>query len=44
MNNDGKVSEEEWTKHHDAMSEYLDANKDEIGKSEVAKKKTEKNK
>jgi hypothetical protein len=29
MNNDGKVSEEEWTKHHDAMSEYLDANKDE---------------
>jgi uncharacterized low-complexity protein len=50
INKDGKVSKEEWTKHHDAMFEHLDANKDgfidkaEIGKGEVARKKTEKSK
>ena len=50
INKDGKVSKEEWTKHHDAMFEHLDANKDgfidkaEIGKGEMGKKKTEKSK
>ena len=45
INKDGKVSKEEWTKHHDAMFEHMDANKDgsidkaELGKGEIAKKK-----
>jgi uncharacterized low-complexity protein len=45
INKDGKVSKEEWAKHHDAMFEHLDVNKDgvidksEIGKGEMAKKK-----
>lgn len=45
INKDGKVTKEEWTKHHDAMFEHLDVNKDgvleqsEIGKGEMAKKK-----
>jgi len=44
-NKDGKVSKEEWSKHHDAMFEHMDANKDgfidkaELGKGEIAKKK-----
>lgn len=50
IDKDGKVSKEEWTKHHDAMFEHLDANKDglidkaEMGKGRIAKKKTEKSK
>lgn len=45
INKDGKVSKEEFTKHHDAMFEHMDANKDgfidksEMGKGEMAKKK-----
>ena len=45
INKDGKVSKDEWAKHHDAMFEHMDANKDgfidkaELGKGEVAKKK-----
>ncbi|MDO8438337.1 MAG: hypothetical protein Q7S69_09335 [Nitrosomonadaceae bacterium] len=45
INKDGKVSKEEFTKHHDAMFEHMDANKDgfideaELGKGEMAKKK-----
>ena len=45
LNKDGRVSKEEWSKHHDAMFEHMDANKDgfidksELGKGEVAKKK-----
>jgi uncharacterized low-complexity protein len=45
INKDGKVSKEEFTKHHDTMFEYMDANKDgfidkfEMGKGEMAKKK-----
>ena len=48
INKDGKVSKEEWTKHHDAMFEHMDANKDgfidkaEMEKGRMAKKKTEK--
>lgn len=44
-NKDGKVSKEEFTKHHDAMFEHMDTNKDgfidksEMGKGEMAKKK-----
>ena len=44
-NKDGKVSKEEWSKHHDVMFEHMDANKDgfiektELGKGELAKKK-----
>ncbi len=44
-NKDGKVSQEEWSKHHDVMFEHMDANKDgfiektELGKGEIAKKK-----
>jgi uncharacterized low-complexity protein len=44
-NKDGKVSKEEWSKHHDVMFEHMDANKDgfidkaELGKGEIAKKK-----
>ena len=48
LNKDGKVSKEEFTKHHDVMFEHMDANKDgfidksEMGMGEMAKKKTEK--
>ena len=44
-NKDGKVSKEEWSKHHDVMFEHMDSNKDgfiektELGKGEIAKKK-----
>lgn len=39
-NNDGKVSKEEFTKHHDAMFEHMDANKDGvIDKSEMTREK-----
>ena len=44
-NKDGKVSKEEWSKHHDVMFEHMDTNKDgfiektELGKGEIAKKK-----
>ena len=50
LNKDGKVSKEEFTKHHDVMFEHMDANKDgfidksEMGMGEMAKKKTEKSK
>ena len=49
-NKDGKVSKEEFTKHHDAMFEHMDTNKDgfidksEMGMGEMAKKKTNKSK
>ena len=45
INKDGKVSKEEWAKHHDAMFEHMDANKDgfidksEMDKGEMGKKK-----
>ncbi len=45
INKDGKVSKEEFTKHHDIMFEHMDANKDgfidksEMGKGEMGKKK-----
>lgn len=29
-NNDGKISKEEWTTHHNAMFEHMDANKDGV--------------
>ena len=29
-NGDGKITKEEWTKHHDAMFEHMDANKDGV--------------
>ncbi|MEO8767361.1 MAG: hypothetical protein ABI363_03345 [Nitrosospira sp.] len=44
-NKDGKVTKEEWTAHHNAMFEHMDANKDgvieksEMEKGEMAKKK-----
>ena len=44
-NKDGKVTREEWTTHHNAMFEHMDANKDgsidksEMEKGEMAKKK-----
>ena len=47
LNKDGKVSKEEFTKHHDVMFEHMDANKDgfidksEMGMGEMAKKKTD---
>ena len=50
LNKDGKVSKEEFTKHHDAMFEHMDTNKDgfiersEMGMGEMAKKKTNKSK
>ena len=50
LNKDGKVSKEEFTKHHDVMFEHMDANKDgfidksEMGMGEMAKKKTNKSK
>ena len=50
LNKDGKVSKEEFTKHHDVMFEHMDANKDgfidksEMGMGEMAKKKTDKSK
>ena len=50
INKDGKVSKEEFTKHHDVMFEHMDANKDgfieksEMGMGEMAKKKIEKSK
>ena len=50
LNKDGKVSKEEFTKHHDVMFEHMDANKhgfidkSEMGMGEMAKKKTEKSK
>jgi uncharacterized low-complexity protein len=45
IDKDGRVSKEEFTKHHDIMFEHMDANKDgfidksELGKGEMAKKK-----
>lgn len=45
INKDGKVSKEEFSKHHDIMFEHMDANKDgfidksEMGKGEMGKKK-----
>ncbi len=42
-NKDGKVTKEEWTKHHDVMFEKMDVNKDGvIEKSEIEKMKDEK--
>src|SRR5690606_24153963 len=42
---DGKVSKEEWDKHHDAMFEQMDGNKDGvIDKDEIEKSKAEKRK
>jgi uncharacterized low-complexity protein len=44
-NKDGKVTKEEWTAHHNAMFEHMDANKDgvidksEMERGEMAKKK-----
>jgi uncharacterized low-complexity protein len=29
-NSDGKITREEWTKHHDAMFEHMDTNKDGV--------------
>jgi len=44
-NKDGKVSKEEWDKHHDTMFEKMDTNKDGvIDKDEIEKSKTEKRK
>ncbi|MFO7578747.1 hypothetical protein [Nitrosomonas halophila] len=44
-NKDGKVSREEWDKHHDAMFEEMDVNKDGvIDKDEIEKSKAEKRK
>ena len=50
LNKDGKVSKEEFTKHHDVMFEHMDANKDgfidksEMGVGEMVKNKAEKSK
>ncbi len=39
-NKDGKITKEEWTKHHDLMFEQMDSNKDgAIDKDEVGKSK-----
>lgn len=39
-NKDGKITKEEWTKHHDLMFEKMDSNKDgAIDKDEVGKSK-----
>lgn len=39
-NKDGKISKEEWTKHHDLMFERMDSNKDGfIDKDEIEKSK-----
>lgn len=44
-NKDGKVTKEEWDKHHDAMFEEMDANSDGvIDKDEMGKMKSEKRK
>ena len=44
-NKDGKVSKEEWDKHHGAMFEKMDANKDGVvDKEEMGKMKSEKRK
>ncbi|HNO76181.1 MAG TPA: hypothetical protein PKG49_11390 [Nitrosomonas mobilis] len=44
-NKDGKVTKEEWDKHHDAMFEKMDANKDGVvDKEEMGKMKSEKRK
>jgi uncharacterized low-complexity protein len=42
---DGKITKEEWDKHHDAMFEKMDANKDgTVDKDEIDKMKAEKRK
>ena len=39
-NKDGKITKEEWTKHHDLMFEKMDSNKDgAIDKDEIEKSK-----
>lgn len=39
-NKDGKITKEEWTKHHDLMFEQMDSNKDgAIDKDEMGKSK-----
>ena len=44
-NKDGKVTKEEWDKHHGAMFEHMDANKDGVvDKDEMDKMKAEKRK
>jgi Ca2+-binding EF-hand superfamily protein len=41
-NRDGKITREEWTAHHNAMFEHMDANKDgTISKDEIKGKMTD---
>jgi len=39
-NNDGKITKEEWTSHHNAMFEHMDANKDGVIDKDERKPKT----
>ncbi len=39
-NNDGKITKEEWTAHHNAMFEHMDANKDGVVDKDEIKGKT----
>lgn len=39
-NDDGKITKEEWTAHHNAMFEHMDANKDGFISKEEIKGKT----
>lgn len=39
-NNDGKITKEEWTAHHNAMFEHMDVNKDGVVDKDEIKGKT----
>jgi uncharacterized low-complexity protein len=39
-NDDGKITKEEWTAHHDSMFQHMDANKNGVIDKDEMKRKT----